>query len=159
VFRGLSEQFADADAEYRSPEVLLGLPYDTSADMRIRNGRSLFDPELDMDGGDNTSECSDNNALVDVLHLSIIEQVIGPISEDWARQGSAWTMLYRNGELLKRCDEELPAIIDQLVKHRIPEREATQLADFLAPMLSTVPEQRPTAADVLYSPWPSFVSQ
>jgi serine/threonine protein kinase len=152
--------------QYRSPEVLLGLPYDTSADIwslacmtfEFATGDHLFDPELDTDGEDDTSNCSDNKMLVDALHLAMFEQVIGPIPEDWARQGSEWTTLYRNGELLKRCEEELPPVFDQLVKHRIPEREATELADFLAPMLSIVPAQRPSAAEMLDSPWLRFIS-
>jgi serine/threonine protein kinase len=152
--------------QYRSPEVLLGLPYDTSADIwslacmtfEFATGGHLFDPDLNADGEDNTSGSSDNKVLVDALHLSMIEQVMGTIPEDWARQGSEWATLYHNGELVKRCEDELPGVFDQLVKHRIPEREATELADFLAPMLSIVPAQRPSAAEMLGSPWLRFTS-
>jgi serine/threonine protein kinase len=145
--------------QYRSPEVILGLPYDTTADIwslacmtfEFATGDHLFDPELD--NCDDTSQGSDNKALIDALQLSMIEQVIGPIPEDWARQGSEWATLYRDGELVKRCEKELPGVFDQLRKHRMPEREAAELAEFLAPMLSIIPVQRPSAADMLYSPW------
>jgi serine/threonine protein kinase len=147
--------------QYRSPEVLLGLSYDTSADLwslgcmtfEFATGHHLFDPELDEDGEDDTSECSDDKVLVDALHLSMIQQVIGPIPEDWARQGNDWESLYRDGNLVKRCDDELLGVFEQLVKYRIPEKEAAELADFLAPMLSIIPAQRPTAAEMLDSPW------
>jgi serine/threonine protein kinase len=152
--------------QYRSPEVLLGLPYDTTADIwslacmtfEFATGDHLFDPELDEDEEDDTSECSNNKVLVDALHLSMIEQVVGPIPEDWARQGNEWTTLYRDGELVKRCGDELPGVFEQLVNHQIPESEAAELADFLGPMLSIIPAQRLSAEEMLYSPWLRFTS-
>jgi serine/threonine protein kinase len=148
--------------QYRSPEVLLGLPYDTSADIwslacmtfEFATGRHLFDPELDDD--DNTSESSGNKVLVDAIHLSMIEQVIGPIPMDWARQGADCHLLYRDGELIRRCEDELPSVFDQLVKRRIPERDAVELADFLGSMLAIIPAQRPSAAEMLHAPWLRF---
>jgi serine/threonine protein kinase len=149
--------------QYRSPEVLLGLPYDTSADIwslacmtfEFAAGGHLFDPELDDD--DDTSECSESKVFVDAVHLSMIQQVIGPIPMDWARQGADYRLLYSKGELIRKCENELVRVFDQLIKRRIPDREAAALADFLAPMLSIIPAQRPGAAEMLRAPWLRFV--
>jgi serine/threonine protein kinase len=148
--------------QYRSPEVLLGLPYDTPADIwslacmtfEFATGGHLFDPELD--DNDSASSCSENKVLVDALHLSMIEQVIGPIPMDWARQGADYHLLYRDGELIKRCEDELPSVFDQLLKRRMPDSEAAELADFIGPMLAVIPAQRPSAAEMLESSWLRF---
>jgi serine/threonine protein kinase len=143
--------------QYRSPEVLLGLPYDTSADIwslacmtfELSTRTHLFDPLLD----ESASELSTTKFAVDSLHLSMIEQVIGPIPEDWARQGPGYADLFEEGDLLRRTEEELGSVFDLLVKRGIYEAEAAELADFLEPMLSIIPEQRPSAEEMLMAPW------
>jgi serine/threonine protein kinase len=144
--------------QYRSPEVLLGLPYDASADIwslacmtyefAVRS--HLFDPRLDEDAA---SQDSENKAVIDALHLSMIEKVIGPIPEDWARLGQDYDALYQNGELVRACTEELPSLFDLLRKHGVPSDDAGKLAEFLTPMLAIIPAQRPTAQELLTSPW------
>lgn len=38
-------------------------------------------------------------------------------------------------------------------KYEFSEQDATELADFLVPILDFVPEKRPTAAELLNHPW------
>jgi serine/threonine protein kinase len=83
----------------------------------------------------------------------MIEQVIGPIPDDWARQGLEYDALYADGELIRRYDDQLPSVYEKLEKHGLPARDAAELADFIAPMLSIIPAQRPSAEELLQSPW------
>jgi serine/threonine protein kinase len=143
--------------QYRSPEVLLGLPYDTSADVwslacmtvEFATRGHLFDPEI----GDDETETSGNKTLLDSIHLSMIEQVIGQIPSDWARQGKEYDSLFVDGELIKKSEEQMPSVVELLKKRGMPPNEAAELAEFLAPMLSIIPGQRPTAEELLLSPW------
>jgi serine/threonine protein kinase len=143
--------------QYRSPEVLLGLPYDASADIwslacmtvEFATRGHLFDPEM----GDDDTETSGNKVMLDAIHLSMIEQVIGHIPGDWARQGKEYESLFADGELIRRCEDPLPSVADLLQKRGMTQDDAAELADFLTPMLSIIPGQRPGAEELLQSPW------
>jgi serine/threonine protein kinase len=156
-FIGLPSNNLIQTRQYRSPEVLLGLPYDASADIwslacmtvEFATRKHLFDPEI----GDDESETSTNKSSIDAIHLSMIELVIGPIPNDWARQGLEYEALYADGELMKRHEDQLPSVYEKLQKHGLSAREAAELADFLGPMLSVIPAQRPSAEELLQSPW------
>lgn len=143
--------------QYRSPEVLLGLPYDTSADIwslgcmafELATKNYLFNPEY----SDSATETSQTRPNFDALHLSMIEQVIGVIPKDWAREGSQYRQLYEDDELIERCPDDLPDIYEQLIRRQIPDPEAGDLAEFIRPMLRIIPAQRPSAEELLQSPW------
>jgi serine/threonine protein kinase len=143
--------------QYRSPEVMLGIQYDTAADIwsagclafEIVTKHYLFDPQLDIEIEDE----DEANLLVDALHLSMIELVIGPIPCDWAKEGAHYSKLYSHSDLIIRTCQELPSIYQILIDLRMPPRAAAELADFLSPMLSIIPSQRPTAGEMLQSPW------
>jgi serine/threonine protein kinase len=109
----------------------------------------LLDPQV----GDDESESSVNKLLIDAVHLSMVEQVIGPIPESWAREGRFYGTLYEEGELIRRNEEELGSVFELLVRHRVPEAEAAELTDFLEPMLSIIPDQRPSAEEMLQAAW------
>ena len=144
--------------QYRSPEVLLGLPYDTSADIwslgcmtfELVTKNYLFDPAPTDDSGSASSREGDGR---DAIHLSMIEQVIGSIPQDWAREGKLYDLLYENGQLLEQNDPPLPGIYKLLLKSDVPEDEAHALTEFITPMLAIVPAQRPSAEELLQSPW------
>ena len=141
---------------YRSPEVLLGLPYDTSADIwslgcmvfELATNEYLFDPN-DIDDDDSRSSTYQD----DIRHLSMIEQVIGPIPQDWAREGTNYEHLYSNGDLLEHNDPPLPELERLLLQKGVPKLEAMDLLDFIIPMLSIIPAKRPSAEELLQSPW------
>ncbi|OHS99065.1 CMGC family protein kinase [Tritrichomonas foetus] len=144
--------------QYRSPEVLLGLPYDTSADIwslacmifELTTRHHLFDPSYE----DNEDETSENRHVFDSIHLSMIESVLGRIPEDWAREGMHYETLYReNGQLCYTNQESMPSIFDLLMKYDIPFNEAAELTKFLEPMLAIIPSQRPSAEELLQAPW------
>lgn len=145
--------------QYRSPEVLLGLNYDSSADIwslacmtfELATRHHLFDPTLsDSDKEEN----SKNRELFDAVHLSMIESVLGPIPRDWARNGKQYPALYnRHGGLIATYHKQLPCLYNLLVKYGLSEQDAAELSEFLEPMLSIIPKQRPTAEELLDSPW------
>lgn len=144
--------------QYRSPEVLLGLPYDTSADIwslacmtfELTTRNHLFDPTYEEE----EDETPENRHIFDSIHLSMIESVLGRIPEDWAKEGNHYSELYyENGELKYPCQEPMPCVYELLRKFDIPDNEATELADFLEPMLAIIPSQRPSAEEILLSPW------
>lgn len=145
--------------QYRSPEVLLGIGYDTSADIwslacmtfELATRRHLFDPTL---ADPNEEECESNKYLFDATHLSMIESVIGPLPKDWARNGKNYKDLYNsNGMLITQYRKQLPHIYELLIKRGLSEEDATELANFLQPMLAIIPKQRPSAEELLDSPW------
>lgn len=144
--------------QYRSPEVLLGLPYDTSADIwslacmiyELATKQYLFDPAV----SDFEEETNETRHIFDSVHLSMIESCIGPIQDDWAREGSHYEKLYQpDGDLKYKCAEQMPCIYYLLKKNDVPEIEAQKLADFLESMLAIIPAQRPSAEELLESPW------
>ena len=143
--------------QYRSPEVLLGIDYNSSADIwslacmtfELATRHHLFDPVI----GD-IEEDNDNKEMFDAVHLSMIEMVMGPIPRDWARNGKCYTKLYNSrGDLKYKYEKRMGPVYDLLVKHGLSQQDAQELSDFLQPMLAIIPRQRPSAAELLDSPW------
>ena len=140
---------------YRAPEVLLGLPYDTSTDIwslgcmifELATNEYLFDPN---DTDDDSQSSTDED---DILHMSMIEQVIGKVPQDWAREGTNYDRLYSNGDLLAHNDPPFPNLERLLLQKGVPKLEAMDLVDFISPMLSIIPTKRPSAEELLQSPW------
>lgn len=148
--------------QYRSPEVLLGLPYDASADiwslacmayeLAVRD--YLFNPIFD----DSQSETDENKDMFDAIHLSLIEDILNvEIPQDWAREGKHYENLYEDGELIKRHNEDLVPgerrIYQQLLSRGLSEWDAAELDAFLSPMLEIIPARRPSAEELLQSPF------
>ena len=145
--------------QYRSPEVLLDIEYDYSADIwslacmtfELATRHHLFDPILrDKD----IEETQENKEQFDAVHLSMIEMVIGPIPKDWARNGKLYNRLYdRHGKLKFVYDKTMGPVYNLLLKYGLSDQDAQELSDFLEPMLSIIPKQRPSAEELLDSPW------
>lgn len=139
--------------QYRSPEVLLGMPYDTSADIwslacmtfELATGDHLFNPDLE-----NIEDDAENRYIYDIEHLKLIESTLTAIPVEWAKNGSHYMHLYANG---LRHEHERTSVFHRLRYYGIPERDAKEISEFLKPMLSIIPKQRPTAAELLESPW------
>ena len=142
---------------YSAPEIINHQNYDgAKADIwslgcmvfELATNEYLFDPN-DIDDDDSRSSTYQD----DIRHLSMIEQVIGPIPQDWAREGTNYEHLYSNGDLLEHNDPPLPELERLLLQKGVPKLEAMDLLDFIIPMLSIIPAKRPSAEELLQSPW------
>jgi serine/threonine protein kinase len=143
--------------QYRSPEVLLGIPYDESADLwscacmtfELATRRYLFAPT----SLENHSDKASADRVLDALHLSMIEKVLGEIPADWARMGTNYESLYQDGELISCTYIKPQNVFERLLKFHVAPADAADLADFLEPMLAILPSRRPRAAEMLKAPW------
>lgn len=137
--------------QYRSPEVLIGSGYDTSADIwslacmvfELVTGDYLFDPK----GSDEYPRDED--------HLALISELLGPLPKDMLNNGKKTaTFFNRKGELRHIKQLRYWGLHEVLVqKYRVPEDEAKDLADFLMPMLHVDPAKRATSQQLLSHPW------
>lgn len=137
--------------QYRSPEVILGKKYDTSADMwsmacfvfELLTGDLLFDPK------------SGRNFNRDEDHLAQMIELLGrmPKSFTGCPRGTK-EFFNRKGEL-KRIRNlkfwELEQVL--MEKYRFTRRDAKSLASFLEPMLRYNPVKRAKAEESLQHPW------
>jgi len=137
--------------QYRSPEVLLGYGYDTSADIwsaacvifELITGDYLFDPQ----SGKRYSRDED--------HLALIMELLGSIPKHMLRKGRyADRYFNRKGELLHIKRLHMWPLLDVLVeKYHFDKEEAVRIAEFLLPMLEIDPVKRIKAHEALKSAW------
>ncbi|XP_073221688.1 uncharacterized protein [Cicer arietinum] len=137
--------------QYRCPEVLLGSKYSTTADMwsfacicfELTTGDVLFDPH----SGDNYDRDED--------HLALMMELLGMMPRKIALGGRySRDFFNRYGDLrhIRRLRFwPLTKVLTE--KYDFSEQDATDMADFLVPLLDFVPEKRPTAAQCLNHPW------
>jgi serine/threonine protein kinase len=143
--------------EYRSPEVILGHEYSTSADIwslacmayELAAKEYLFSPRDVCE----ESEVTPDGPEEDALHLSMIERAIGKVPMEWACEGKKFPSLYVDGELVMHDDARPMSVYQRLIETGRPADEAGELAEFLEPMLMIIPEQRPSAEEMLQAPW------
>lgn len=137
--------------QYRCPEVILGSKYSTSADLwsfacicfELATGDVLFDPH----SGDNFDRDED--------HLALMMELLGMMPRKIALGGRYSRDLFnRYGDLrhIRRL-RFWPLNKVLMEKYEFSEQDASDLADFLIPILDFVPEKRPTAAQCLLHPW------
>ncbi|XP_050380383.1 uncharacterized protein LOC126797723 [Argentina anserina] len=137
--------------QYRCPEVILGSKYSTSADLwsfacicfELATGDVLFDPH----SGENFDRDED--------HLALMMELLGMMPRKIAL-GGRYSRDYFNryGDLrhIRRL-RFWPLNKVLLEKYEFSEQEASELTEFLVPILDFVPEKRPTAAQCLLHPW------
>ncbi|OMJ69572.1 hypothetical protein SteCoe_32661 [Stentor coeruleus] len=137
--------------QYRSPEVILGISYNHTADIwslacmlfELLTGDFLFDPRSN-DGIDKDED-----------HLAQMIETLGLMPQKWALSGMySKKLLNRNGELKSVRQLKIWLLKDVLIeKYRFKINEANMLNDFLQPMLVFRPEKRITADLCLEHPW------
>ncbi|XP_027347264.1 SRSF protein kinase 2-like [Abrus precatorius] len=137
--------------QYRCPEVLLGSKYSTPADLwslacicfELATGDVLFDPH----SGENYDRDED--------HLALMMELLGMMPHKIALGGRYSREFFnRHGDLRHisnlRCWPMDKVLME---KYNFSEQDATDMVDFLVPILDFVPEKRPTAALCLSHPW------
>nr|KJB16715.1 hypothetical protein B456_002G244400 [Gossypium raimondii] len=137
--------------QYRCPEVILGSKYSTSADLwsfacicfELATGDVLFDPH----SGDNFDRDED--------HLALMMELLGMMPRKIALGGRySRDFFNRYGDLrhIRRL-RFWPLNKVLIEKYEFSEQDASDLTDFLVPILDFVPEKRPSAAQCLVHPW------
>eukprot|EP01041_Mallomonas_annulata_P008766 gene8766-18134_t len=137
--------------QYRSPEVILGARYDTSADIwslaciifELLTGDLLFDPHA----GKNWDRDED--------HLAMISELLGNFPRKVSSIGKYSGDYYnRKGELRHIQHLKFWSLRDVLLdKYHFEEHEANEIADFLGLLLQIDLNRRATAAECLKHPW------
>jgi serine/threonine-protein kinase SRPK3 len=137
--------------QYRSPEVIIGVSYNYTADLwsfacmlfELVTGDFLFEPKSgrDFDKDDD--------------HLAQMIETLGRVPVDFALSGiNSKRFFTRNGELRRIKQLRFWPLKSVLVeKYRLSEVEAQQLSSFLLPMLKYKPENRSSAQAALRHPW------
>ncbi|KAK8628964.1 hypothetical protein V6N13_077824 [Hibiscus sabdariffa] len=137
--------------QYRCPEVILGSKYSTSADLwsfacicfELATGDVLFDPH----SGENYDRDED--------HLALMMELLGMMPRKIALGGRySRDFFNRHGDLrhIRRL-RIWPLSKVLMEKYDFSEQDATDMADFLIPILDFAPEKRLTAAQCLSHPW------
>lgn len=137
--------------QYRSPEVIIGADYNTSADVwsfactifEMITGDFLFEPRK----GQNYDKDDD--------HLAQMMELLGRMPKNLALSGKNSKKFFDSKGHLRRISglNFWPLKKVLVEKYRIKEDEAMSLADFLLPMLSWNHETRASAYEMLQHPW------
>ncbi|XP_055078933.1 SRSF protein kinase 3 [Periophthalmus magnuspinnatus] len=137
--------------QYRSLEVLVGLDYGPPADIwsvacmtfELLTGDSLFEPRA-------ADSCS-----LEEDHIAQIMMLLGKIPPAIALTGKYSAEYFnRRGDLLRVGPVKSWKLYDVLVeKYHFRLEEASDLCNFLLPMLEYYPERRATAVQCLRHPW------
>ena len=138
--------------QYRSPEVILGLNYNQSADIwsfaclifELVTGECLFDP---IPNNENYSKDDD--------HLAQIIELLGKMPKRFALSGIKSKHYFtKEGKLHRINSLHYWPLQNVLVdKYKIKNEEAKALSEFLLPMLSYYPKNRASAQKMLEHPW------
>jgi len=137
--------------QYRSPEVLLGANYDTSADMwslacivfELLTGDLMFDPRA----GKSWNREED--------HLALIIELLGDFPKTLLNAGKHTADYFnKRGELKHIHHLNYWAMKDVLrEKYKFTDTDAREISEFLMPILEISPKHRATAAECLRHPW------
>lgn len=138
--------------QYRSPEVMIGCHYDTSADIwscacmiyELLTGDVLFDPKKGSEDERDTD------------HLAQCHEMIGKIPLKFALSGKRSGILYNRKGLLKLEHERLVyiGIKNKLIEHyEFDPKDAEEIEAFLLPMLTWEPIKRASASEMLKHAW------
>jgi len=139
--------------EYRSPEVLVGVPYSAPIDVwsvaclifELVTGDYLFKPKDDSNGEHSRDED----------HLALMAELLGKIPKRLTATGKFSKYFFnRKGEFRNIKNLDTWPLLDVLIeKYKMEYSEALELTNFLLPMLNMEPNHRASAADMLQHPW------
>ena len=137
--------------QYRSPEVLLGVNYNETADIwslacivfELATGDYLFSPRK----GETYSKNDD--------HIAKFIRMLGKMPKKFALSGdNSYKYFNRKGEMRRVHNiPRIPLKTVLMMKYHFKEKEAEALSDFLMPMLEYLPEKRASAKELLNHPW------
>jgi len=137
--------------QYRSPEVIIGAWYDTSADLwslacivfELMTGDYLFDP--------NPSE----EYTRDEEHLALTIELLGKLPPHLVKQGRLSKSYFNaHGDLRHIKNLDYWILEERVItKYKFLPWEARNVASFLLPMLNQDPGKRFTARQMLQHPW------
>ncbi|CAD8194694.1 unnamed protein product [Paramecium pentaurelia] len=137
--------------EYRAPEAILGIEYDTSTDIwstacivfELLTNDYLFKPRK----GKGFKKSED--------HLAQMMEVLGKMNKKWALSGSNSREFFnKTGQLINIKDLHPTSISKILMTdYGFSYSDANQIEDFLVPMLAFEPKKRITARQALQHPW------
>ena len=137
--------------QYRSPEVLLGINYNETADIwslacivfELATGDYLFSPRK----GETYSKNDD--------HIAKFIRMLGKMPKNFALSGdNSYKYFNRKGEMRRVHNiPNIPLKTVLMMKYHFKEKEAEALSNFLMPMLEYLPEKRASARELLNHPW------
>ena len=137
--------------QYRSPEVLLGINYNETADIwslacivfELATGDYLFSPRK----GESYSKNDD--------HIAKFIRMLGKMPKNFALSGeNSYKYFNRKGEMRRVHNiPRIPLKNVLMMKYHFKEKEAQALSDFIMPMLEYLPEKRASARELLSHPW------
>ncbi|CAM4760823.1 unnamed protein product [Rotaria magnacalcarata] len=137
--------------QYRSPEVILGAGYDSSADIwsvacmafELATGDYLFEPH----SGDDYNRDED--------HIAHIIELVGPMPLEIAHSGRYSKEFFNRRGQLRNIKQLKPWDLYHVLseKYKWPPYEAIEFTHFLEPMLHYDVNLRATAAECLMNPW------
>lgn len=149
--------------QYRSPEVMLGVDYDASADLwslacmvfELITGDFLFDPrkgEVGANGAPVYSKTDD--------HLAQMIELLGPMPKSLALAGRFFDKFFRRDPnshklIFAKIGGLKHFPLERLLtdKYRLNPVEARELAEFLLQVLKWHPKDRASAQSLLGHPW------
>lgn len=137
--------------QYRSPEVLLGADYDTSADMwslgcivfELLTGDLLFDPR----SGSKWDREED--------HIAMMVELLGDFPKSVYTQGKRCQQYFNKKGELRNIHELKYWSLEEVLrdKYRFSAKDAKEIAGFIVPVLTVDPNERATAKRCLENPW------
>ncbi|KAL1923560.1 uncharacterized protein VTP21DRAFT_8540 [Calcarisporiella thermophila] len=137
--------------QYRSPEVILGGHWDSSADIwslacmvfELLTGDYLFNPQ------------SSSRYSKDEDHIAQIIELLGDFPRHLALSGKYSTEIFnRRGELRNIFKLRYWSLADVLRQKYLLHRSGAEvIASFLLPMLEINPDHRATAGEMVHHPW------
>ena len=137
--------------EYRSPEVILGLPYKANTDIwslacvifEMLASNYLFKPRKGKSYDKNDD------------HLALMMEHLGKMPKHMTTNGKySRDYFNKNGQLLRIKDLRETSLVEPLLKETdMSISEAKEIEEFLLPMLEFDPEKRISAREALQSKW------
>ena len=137
--------------QYRSPEVILGINYNETADLwslacivfELATGDFLFEPRK----GETYTKNDD--------HLAQFIELLGKMPKRFALSGANSKKYFNKKGQLRRIRglQFFPLKKILVKKYHFKENEAEALSDFMMPMLEYYPEKRASARQMLNHPW------